>query len=241
MLLENVVACKAEEGKEGLQQQPQQQQQQRFLESDCMCRALSPCLCVSLKSGKRNSKVSAGNARGRRRRPPGASCCKKTAAAAAAPPRAAAAAAPAAAATASPAATAAVATAAPAPEPAAAAATAAAAAAASLRGTVVEVKTAAEVEELKAAAAAANCPLVLSFGAPWCRPCSRIKPLFQELAAAHAALFAAVDVEAVEGLQQLPQALPTFQVFRNKELADQLTGALPAELKAMVSRHCKLR
>ena len=60
-------------------------------------------------------------------------------------------------------------------------------------------------------------PVVVDFTATWCGPCQRIKPFFEELAAAHkGALFVKVDVDELESVSQAAEvlAMPTFQVYR---------------------------
>ena len=71
-------------------------------------------------------------------------------------------------------------------------------------------------------------PVVVDFTATWCGPCQRIKPFFEELAAAHkGALFVKVDVDELESVSQAAEvlAMPTFQVYREGRRVDTVQGA----------------
>ena len=74
----------------------------------------------------------------------------------------------------------------------------------------------------------AQVPVVVDFTATWCGPCQRIKPFFEELAAAHkGALFVKVDVDELESVSQAAEvlAMPTFQVYREGQRVDTVQGA----------------
>jgi len=79
-----------------------------------------------------------------------------------------------------------------------------------------------------AMALSAEVPVVVDFTATWCGPCQRIKPFFEELAAAHkGALFVKVDVDELESVSQAAEvlAMPTFQVYREGQRVDTVQGA----------------
>ncbi|EOD09596.1 thioredoxin [Emiliania huxleyi CCMP1516] len=88
----------------------------------------------------------------------------------------------------------------------------------------------------------ANVPVVVDFTATWCGPCQRIKPFFEELAAAHkGALFVKVDVDELESVSQAAEvlAMPTFQVYREGRRVDTLAsrrGGVEATLESLSSR-----
>jgi thioredoxin-like negative regulator of GroEL len=61
-----------------------------------------------------------------------------------------------------------------------------------------------------------NVKVVVKFGAEWCKPCKRIAPAYESMAAAYAGscIFCVVDVDEVEdlALEYGASMLPTFQV-----------------------------
>eukprot|EP00634_Sargassococcus_sp_CCMP2135_P007687 CAMPEP_0198645806 /NCGR_PEP_ID=MMETSP1467-20131203/1437_1 /TAXON_ID=1462469 /ORGANISM="unid. sp., Strain CCMP2135" /LENGTH=168 /DNA_ID=CAMNT_0044381303 /DNA_START=37 /DNA_END=543 /DNA_ORIENTATION=+ len=84
-------------------------------------------------------------------------------------------------------------------------------------------------------------PVVVDFGAEWCKPCKKIAPFFCQLAAecGDGATFAKVDIDdqAEIATEANVLAVPTFQVFVNGMPVDQLQGADTAALRALVEKH----
>ena len=83
--------------------------------------------------------------------------------------------------------------------------------------------------------------VVVDFTATWCGPCQLIAPFFAELAADHpSALFVKVDVDELARLKKTAGVakLPTFQVYRDGAKVDEVVGARPAVLDALVAEHC---
>ena len=84
-------------------------------------------------------------------------------------------------------------------------------------------------------------PVVVDFWSPACGPCMRIAPHFSSLAAEHAAKAVFLKVNAQTSSDVAKQhgvsALPTFLVFKNGAVVDQIVGADDAKLSQTVARH----
>ncbi|RSH93299.1 hypothetical protein EHS25_007653 [Saitozyma podzolica] len=81
--------------------------------------------------------------------------------------------------------------------------------------------------------------VVVDFWATWCGPCKLISPHFTKLEEKFPAVkFVKVDVEEVEDVakEQEIRAMPTFKAYKNGKVIDQITGAVPAKLTAMLEK-----
>ena len=104
-------------------------------------------------------------------------------------------------------------------------------------GSSPNVVDAASMEELEATSAGK--PRVVKFSAPWCGPCKAIQPLFEELAAEHAAVMAFVHVDTDENPDASAEygvsALPTFVFFgADGTETGRHSGGSPEKLKEAV-------
>lgn len=83
---------------------------------------------------------------------------------------------------------------------------------------------------------------VVRFWATWCRPCTAIKPIFDELATAvgDKARFGEVDIDEAPQLSSSLgiRSVPTIVVFKGGRPVDGLTGVAPLSvLKELVEAH----
>jgi thioredoxin 1 len=74
-------------------------------------------------------------------------------------------------------------------------------------------------------------PVIVSFGAPWCRPCKAIQPWLDAIAETHSGRIRLVSLD-IDGNLGVPArygvlAVPTVILFSNGEARTTLAGARP--------------
>lgn len=105
---------------------------------------------------------------------------------------------------------------------------------------VTPIRSQGDFEALLQEAFSKGVCLFVDFNAKWCGPCRRIAPLFERLAASYRGVFASVDVDDCGDFDDMPEALPTFKVYKENnrgEAVDSLVGANPSSLEALVAKH----
>ncbi|XP_063776818.1 thioredoxin-like [Pseudophryne corroboree] len=82
--------------------------------------------------------------------------------------------------------------------------------------------------------------LVIDYTAKWCGPCQKIAPVFEALADKYpCVLLYKVDVDEAEDIAGANgiKAMPTFHFYKNGAKIEELRGADPAKLEALVAKH----
>ena len=77
----------------------------------------------------------------------------------------------------------------------------------------------------------ATVPVVVDFWAEWCGPCKMLTPILEQAVEARAGrvVLAAVDTDANQELAERygVRGIPNVKAFRNGQVVDEFTGALP--------------
>ena len=83
-------------------------------------------------------------------------------------------------------------------------------------------------------------PLIVQFTGSFCKPCKKIAPTFDALAATHTGIFARVDVGVLGdvAVEEGVGSIPAFHWYRDGKLVDSMVGANDEKLTAMVRRYC---
>ncbi|GAA5915808.1 uncharacterized protein JCM6883_006293 [Sporobolomyces salmoneus] len=82
---------------------------------------------------------------------------------------------------------------------------------------------------------------LIDFYATWCGPCKAIEPVVHKLATEYSGRvqFLKVDVDQNQDLAQefLVQAMPTFMILKGSQKIEEMKGANPAALTALLKKH----
>ncbi|KAL3939501.1 MAG: hypothetical protein SGBAC_005786 [Bacillariaceae sp.] len=82
--------------------------------------------------------------------------------------------------------------------------------------------------------------VIVDFTATWCPPCKMIAPIFGAMADKTPEVeFVKVDVDEAQEVAAMCgiSAMPTFQVYKGGAKVDEMRGADPKGLEAMVTKH----
>ncbi|XP_033111056.1 thioredoxin-like [Anneissia japonica] len=82
--------------------------------------------------------------------------------------------------------------------------------------------------------------VVVDFYAQWCGPCRMISPKIEEMSKVYTdVIFLKVDVDENSDTAESESisAMPTFKLYKNSKLVDELTGASEVKIKELIEKH----
>jgi thioredoxin 1 len=84
-------------------------------------------------------------------------------------------------------------------------------------------------------------PVLVDFWAVWCAPCRMIAPVIEEIAETYGAKIKVGKVN-VDDNSKIPnqygiRSIPTVMLFKDGQVAEQVIGANPAEIKKIVEQN----
>ena len=84
-------------------------------------------------------------------------------------------------------------------------------------------------------------PVLVDFWAVWCAPCRMIAPVIEEIAETYGAKIKVGKVNVDEN-SKIPnqygiRSIPTVMLFKDGQVAEQVIGANPAEIKKIVEQN----
>jgi len=113
-------------------------------------------------------------------------------------------------------------------------------------GTVIEIpkKGKADWDSILKSAANDGKPVVVDFSATWCGPCRLMSPYFDEQSKVFTdVVFVKVDVDDNEEVAAEAgiSAMPTFQVYKDGQKAEELVGASKEKLLQLIERFSNIK
>eukprot|EP00884_Botryococcus_braunii_P020849 jgi/Botrbrau1/7448/Bobra.0083s0019.1 len=108
---------------------------------------------------------------------------------------------------------------------------------------VREIKLEKDWDETLSSSKASGKLVLVDFSAEWCGPCKMISPVFEELSEQYPDfIFLKVDVDCLSAVAVRAEisAMPTFQVYQDGAMVEQLVGASKERLGSLVLKYAVL-
>jgi thioredoxin 1 len=101
-----------------------------------------------------------------------------------------------------------------------------------------QVKSLSELELILDVAHKENKSVIMDSFATWCGPCKKIAPQFEKLSQSHPkVVFIKTDIDIAQDIaeQFSIESIPTFFLFKNKNIVKRYTGASIDEITKMIN------
>ncbi|KAJ3324134.1 Cytoplasmic thioredoxin isoenzyme 2 [Boothiomyces sp. JEL0866] len=85
-----------------------------------------------------------------------------------------------------------------------------------------------------------NTLVICDFHAAWCGPCKMISPKFKKFAETYTKMkFISLDVDEVPEVAEQAEisSMPTFHIYKDAKMVEEIIGADPVKLEAAIKKY----